>query len=120
VYIYAPFMTSKDQTVSKLAAILGMPRDAVVQRLQLATTQSTLLAERIGANAVAQLEAANLPGVEIRPVSVREYPQGSLAAQVLGFVGKDGKGLSGLELTLDSDLSGHPGLIVAEHDSEGR
>ncbi|HEY3117447.1 MAG TPA: penicillin-binding protein 2 [Chloroflexota bacterium] len=120
VYIYAPFMTSKDQTISKLADILGMPREAVVQRLQQATTQSMLLAERVGANTIAQLQAANLSGVEIRPVSVREYPQGSLAAQVLGFVGKDGKGLSGLELTLDKDLRGQSGLIMAEQDSGGR
>src|SRR2546425_9224308 len=85
VYVYAPFMTSKEQTMSKLADILGLSRDAVLQRVQQATTRSTLLASRVGANAIAQLEVANLSGVEIRPISVREYPQGSVAAQVLGF-----------------------------------
>lgn len=120
VYVYAPYVTDSTRTASGLASALGMPREQVVQRIQQADHQWTLVAPQISANATAQLTAAALPGVDLRPVSVREYPQGSLASQVLGFVGKDGEGLSGLELTLNADLRGQPGLLISEADSEGR
>ena len=49
----------------------------------------------------------------------RGYPEGSIAAQLIGFVGRDFKGLAGLELSLDRELGGEPGLLLAERDTIG-
>lgn len=49
----------------------------------------------------------------------RVYPQGTLAAQLLGVVGVDNNGLSGLELEFNSDIAGKPGELVAERDTAG-
>ena len=50
----------------------------------------------------------------------RIYPKGRLAAQVMGFVGVDNQGLSGIELAYDEYLRGKEGKVVTEGDPEGK
>jgi cell division protein FtsI (penicillin-binding protein 3) len=50
-----------------------------------------------------------LPGIGLLPTSKRSYPAGPLASQVLGFVGTDGDGLTGIELAYQDVLAGTPG-----------
>jgi len=49
----------------------------------------------------------------------RSYPQGSMAAHLLGFVGSDNQGLTGLENSYDSYLKGKPGSSTIESDAKG-
>jgi cell division protein FtsI (penicillin-binding protein 3) len=51
-----------------------------------------------------------LPGVHLRKESKRVYPQGQLAAHVVGFTDIDGRGLAGIELSMDGLLRGRPGV----------
>ena len=50
----------------------------------------------------------------------RCYPQGSLASNVLGFVGTDGEGLEGIELAFDEHLRGEPRRIRVLEGADGR
>lgn len=50
----------------------------------------------------------------------RVYPKGKFAAQLLGFVGMDNQGLSGVELAWDRYLRGKAGRLITEGDPEGR
>ncbi|HEV7798641.1 MAG TPA: penicillin-binding transpeptidase domain-containing protein, partial [Pyrinomonadaceae bacterium] len=50
----------------------------------------------------------------------RFYPNGSLAANVLGFVGLDGTGLAGIEQVYNEKITGEPGKVFIEKDSRGR
>jgi cell division protein FtsI/penicillin-binding protein 2 len=50
----------------------------------------------------------------------RSYPQGSVAAQVLGYAGVDNHGLAGLELQLDKRLSGKPGAQTVIKTPDGQ
>ena len=68
----------------------------------------------------AALQRLKLPGFGFYPEERRSYPQRSVAAQVLGFVGIDGNGLSGLELLFDRQLSGRAGQEVLMKDPSGR
>src|SRR5205823_11458459 len=61
-----------------------------------------------------------LPGVYLDKEPVRQYPEGSLAAQILGFVGRDFSGLGGLELSYDQELAGTPGVIDTQKDTAGQ
>src|SRR5262245_8984391 len=70
------------------------------------------VAERIGEMA--------LPGVGLLDTSKRSYPAGSLASQVLGFVGTDGVGLTGLELGYQDVLAGTPGERTNELGLSGQ
>ncbi len=61
----------------------------------------------------------DLKGVKIETDSKRYYPYGSLASHVIGFVGYENSGLAGLELQLDSVLTGSAGRIVRAKNAYG-
>ena len=62
----------------------------------------------------AAVEAAGYKGIDTRPDPLRNYPAHDVAANLLGFVGTDGKGLAGLELAFDSRLAGKNGSTTYE------
>src|SRR5205085_330929 len=66
-----------------------------------------------------KLAALKLKGVGLQEQSYRTYPQGSLAAQLLGFVNDDGQGTYGLEQALDKPLRGTAGQLKAITDAQG-
>ena len=68
----------------------------------------------------AALKRLALAGFAFYPEEKRNYPQGSVAAQVLGYVGIDGNGLAGLELEFDRELAGKPGQETIVKDPSGR
>jgi len=72
---------------------------------------------------VTALEALNLEGLGFEPVSMRYYPEASMAAQLLGFVGLDqngdDKGYFGLEGFYDRELRGKDGRREVEKDVRG-
>jgi stage V sporulation protein D (sporulation-specific penicillin-binding protein) len=61
-----------------------------------------------------------LRGVRLVDAARRVYPEGNLAAQLLGYVGQDHTGLTGLEIDLDTMLGGSKGSITYERDGLGR
>ncbi len=69
------------------------------------------------AHRVAEL---NLAGVGFLPENRRYYPNAELAAHVLGYVGIDNQGLSGIESTYDDEIRGRPGRILVQTDARGR
>ena len=54
----------------------------------------------------------DLKSVHVSPDSKRYYPNGSLASQIVGFVGRDNNGLEGIEAVYDEELQGENGRIV--------
>ncbi len=66
------------------------------------------------------IRARRLPGIGTVPESLRFYPSRDLAAHVLGFVGRDDRGLEGVELAHDKILAGEAGLALVERDALGR
>jgi len=112
-----------DCTVNGLAAVLGLERQSVAAEIAEARNNGRRfiwLARRIDPDKAQQLEALNLIGVHTRKEPKRFYPNGSLAANVLGFVGLDGNGLAGIEQVYNEKIVGEPGTIFIEKDSLGR
>jgi cell division protein FtsI/penicillin-binding protein 2 len=68
----------------------------------------------------AALQRLKIAGFGFYPEERRSYPQGSVAAQVLGYVGIDGTGLAGLELQFDHQLEGRAGQETIVKDPAGR
>ena len=58
-------------------------------------------------------------GAVLLPNTARSYPSGKLALEILGFIGTDNIGLSGIEATYNSLLAGKPGNFIYERDSRG-
>ena len=65
------------------------------------------------------LEDADLTGIYYENDTKRVYPYGNVGGQILGFVGDDGHGLSGIELTYDDVLSGTDGQMYVERGADG-
>jgi len=66
------------------------------------------------------VQEKGIKNIYIDEDSKRYYPNGSLAAHILGFTGIDDQGLAGIELKLDATLKGMPGKIMNEVDVLGR
>jgi cell division protein FtsI (penicillin-binding protein 3) len=78
------------------------------------------LARKADPEHAAALERRRLPGLGFYHEERRSYPQGTVAAQVLGYAGIDNRGLAGLELGLDRLLSGRAGRETLIKDPFGR
>jgi cell division protein FtsI/penicillin-binding protein 2 len=65
------------------------------------------------------LHDADAPGLRVVQTTKRFYPEGDLASTLIGFVGKDHTGLTGIESDFDAELGGTPGTIYFERDSIG-
>jgi cell division protein FtsI (penicillin-binding protein 3) len=72
-----------------------------------------------------RMDSLKLPGIYFRTDPQRAYPNGRLAAHLLGFVGTDdrgeidSKGLAGIELTYDAQIAGIPGEMLLQVDAHG-
>ncbi len=78
------------------------------------------LARRMTSEQGQAIEALRLPGVGLVNEPFRYYPNGSLAAHVLGFVNSDGQGLEGVELQYNNNLSGKAGRYATTCDVHRR
>lgn len=84
-----------------------------------ADTRYAILAKKLTRQQQEQLDELEIKGVGTREESYRTYPQGQLAAQVLGFVNNEGEGKYGVEQALDSQLKGKTGQLKAITDAKG-
>ncbi len=112
-----------ETTAQGLSSVLGLNKKAVSDQINEAKNTGRRfiwIARRIDPEKAALLEKMELTGVHTRKEPKRFYPNGSLAANVLGFVGLDGNGLAGIEQVYNEKIVGEPGKIFVEKDSLGR
>ena len=76
------------------------------------------VARRVDAATADRVRELNLKGVYFAKEDKRFYPNGDMAAQVLGYVGTDDTGLGGLELNFDDELHGTPGRKLTAVDAK--
>jgi cell division protein FtsI (penicillin-binding protein 3) len=72
---------------------------------------------KVSAAEAARVQDLRLKGIYFEQESRRFYPKGDLAAQVLGYVGMDDRGLGGIEYSMDSEIRGQPGRILVVDDA---
>ena len=101
-----PYLIKDPQAVAgALAPYLGESPQALAERLS-RPTGYVVLAPALEAATAEKVLSLNLPGIEGQPVQRRVHPRGGLAAQLLGALGSEGEGLSGLELAYNAQLAG--------------
>jgi cell division protein FtsI/penicillin-binding protein 2 len=108
------------QTALRLHDILGVPTTDLVSELGDRNSGFAYLARKVDADTAARIKKADLAGVSTVPTSRRLYPQGELASQVIGAVGTDNQGLTGLEHSENDVLGGANGEQDVVHDALGR
>jgi cell division protein FtsI/penicillin-binding protein 2 len=111
-------VTKPALAAEKLAPILDLPESNVLSKLTAETTYS-VLAHKVELPTAQRIERLELQGIGDDPDSRRTYPQGELAAQVVGSVGAENEGLGGLELGQESVLHGTDGERQIVLDAKG-
>src|SRR5919201_2420510 len=108
------------QTALRLHDLLGVPTTDLVSKLGDRSSGFEYLARKVDASTAAKVDKLNITGISTVPTSRRVYPQGELASQVIGAVGTDNQGLTGLEHSENSVLGGANGEQDVVHDAMGR
>jgi cell division protein FtsI (penicillin-binding protein 3) len=107
------------RAATKLAPLLGVDQDALLRKLTLRDTGFVYLARKLPAARADAIRKLGIAGIDLAPTQRRTYPRDYLASQVLGSVGTDGEGLSGLEYELDGRLRGADGERRIVRDGVG-
>ncbi len=107
-----------------LSEILGISQEAILKKAEKTRFLDETLARGVDAQTAARVLAfaadEELFGlVATEGSTTRQYPGGTLASHVLGFVGSDGQGLFGLEYYYDDDLGGIDGAYLSAVDAHG-
>jgi cell division protein FtsI (penicillin-binding protein 3) len=108
---------SKD-TAEKVQKIIGGNTNEIEDKMK-ANTRYAVLAKKLSREQKQKLDNLSIKGVGTREESYRTYPQGTLAAQLLGFVNDEGEGKYGIEQSLQSQLKGKSGQLKAITDAKG-
>jgi cell division protein FtsI (penicillin-binding protein 3) len=110
-------------TAQELSRSLGLKSKDLIagfREAQEAKKRFIWIARRVDADQANKVVAMNLPGLQSVLEPKRYYPNGPLAAHVLGYVGLDGDGLGGLERSFNAKISGEPGRLFLEKDATGK
>ncbi|MCB1152887.1 transpeptidase family protein [bacterium] len=105
-------------TAAALAKALGLPEDKLREKLS-TDRWFAWVKRRVPPEESARVDGLGLTGVGRVKESSRRYPNGELAANILGFVGMDAEGLEGLEFKYDDALRGEAGHLYGERDAYG-
>ena len=145
--------TAEFDIFNRLSALLDVPPTAalaegrgvrsieelVVEGEGIEPFRPVIVAQDVDAHAAMQIleERITMPGVDVQPIGVRQYPTGALTSQIVGYMGPIGPeeaealreqgynpafdriGYSGVEFFLESILSGQRGRVVREVDVAG-
>jgi cell division protein FtsI (penicillin-binding protein 3) len=104
------------QTVSLIAGITKADPRELLARCKAGRT-FCWVARKPDAETASRIRAMNLRGIYFQKESKRFYPKRDLGAQVLGYVGLDDQGLSGIEREYDGQLRGKPGRLLISVDA---
>ena len=112
---------NKKEVTEKLAKILNVSYDEMKKHVFKSTSIERVhpIGRRLSYEIADKIEALKFDGVYLLKEAKRYYPYKTLLAHVLGYVGIDNQGLSGLELQYDKYLTGEVGAIKYFSDAKG-
>ena len=112
---------NKDIVADKISEILGVDKSKIEEHLYKKSMMERVHPEgrRLSYDIADKIEALNFEGVYLLKESKRYYPHDEMLSHVLGYVGIDNQGLSGLELKYDDILTGEYGSIQYFSDAKG-
>lgn len=118
--IYADPQAVRDPraVARRLAALPGLSVNAKEIEARLRSKAAFVwVARQVPLDAAARVKALSISGIYFLEEHRRSYPRGTLAANVIGYVGVDGEGLAGIEHSMDHDVRGRPGKVTLLRDA---
>ncbi|HEY9869563.1 MAG TPA: penicillin-binding protein 2 [Candidatus Obscuribacterales bacterium] len=120
VYVHPQLIKVSSQDACRTLAQITHTDADKLSRLFAAGHPVITVARCLGREEVDELQALNWPGVDIVPRSFRHYPEGKLAAHVLGYVNMDTLGQGGVEQAVDDSLKDTGNIKKPQLDGHGR
>jgi cell division protein FtsI (penicillin-binding protein 3) len=120
VYANPRHVADPRATAMAVGRVLQIDADRLYPKLADRSRGFVYVARKADPKRAKALKALNLTGLGFYPEERRAYPQGAVAAHVLGFAGLDNRGIAGLELALDKTLAGRSGRQTIVRDPSGR
>jgi cell division protein FtsI (penicillin-binding protein 3) len=120
VYANPRQIDDPEAVAAVVAKTLGLHAEEVEQLLSDDSRGFVYVARKADPKRAKLLERQKIVGLGFLSEEKRIYPQGHVAAQLLGYAGTDNRGLSGLEIGLDRVLRGRPGREEIVRDPSGR
>lgn len=111
---------ASEKQLSQLAGLLEMPVADLRSRLADEDRSFVYLKRQVPMPVADQIRALKVPGVHQQAEMRRFYPEGEVAAHVVGFTNADDKGIEGVELAFNEALSGRAGSRRVIKDRLGR
>lgn len=118
VYVRPNEVTDVWAVSQKLGKILGLNPGDVAGQLK-TKKRFVWVARKISDAQAAAVREEALPGVHLESENSRQYPQGHMAGQLLGFVNMDGRGIEGLEKAFNEQLAPSSSKFTVQRDAAG-
>ncbi|MGI6097521.1 MAG: penicillin-binding transpeptidase domain-containing protein [Dethiobacteria bacterium] len=106
------------QTAAMLATVLSMEEQRLLELIN-RDKAAVYVKRKVEKDEAEAVRSLNLPGITFTQENKRYYPNGTLASQLIGFVGTD-QGWGGLELYYEEELKGKAGRYIFPSDNLGR
>lgn len=111
---------NKENTARTLAKLLREDPTVLREKIAAPRKRFVWLKRKVDYDVYQAVQQHKLTGVYIKKEHIRFYPQGKIAAHVLGFVNIDHQGLEGVELKYDHYLKGRDGWSYTLRDCKGQ
>src|SRR5690606_1954221 len=109
-----------DQQLKQIGQLLDMPVKDIKGRLTDVEKNFVYIKRQVAVDVADRIKALKVPGFHQQVEMRRFYPEGDMAAHVIGFTNIEDKGIEGVELAFNEALSGRPGSRNVIKDRLGR
>ncbi|QDK38967.1 penicillin-binding transpeptidase domain-containing protein [Bdellovibrio sp. NC01] len=120
LYADPKLLENRKAVAKKLGKILGQNPDAVYAKIKDGSKRFVWIQRMLEQDKADEIKAMDLRGLSFVEEWRRVYPNETLLAQTLGFMGSEGQGLEGLELGYNQALLGNQKKVMVKRDARGR
>lgn len=113
------FIKDANKAANVVSSVVGGDREKYIEAMSDKKSRYAILAKKVTEDQKDKILKPELPGLGAQRQDYRTYPQGQLAAQLLGFVNAEGKGVYGIEQGMHDKLKGTAGELKAITDVRG-
>lgn len=115
-----PNMVDKPEEVAEFFSLtFGKSKEEYLSKLTSQNSSFVYLERKVDASKTNGLDTLSFNGVIVLKEPKRVYNYGSIASQILGFTNGENKGQTGIELSLETELSGKEGFVIMQRDGKG-
>jgi len=112
--------TRSDRVAEEFSRVFGKPATTYAEKLSAKKRRFVWMERSVRPIVASRIEQAKLPGIVMINEPKRLYHYDYLAGTLIGFTDVDSRGISGIELSLDTELRGRDGSVVMRQDGLGR